>query len=1053
MRIVLLPLAIFFAGLTVLGLATTSAAQSSTSTTLVISTVVGEGTAGYSGDGGPAIDAMLNSPRSVALDAQGNLYIADTNNNRVRRVTPGGTISTYAGNGTWGYSGDGGPATSAQLHSPMGLAVDSSGNLYIADYGNRVIREVVPNGTITTFAGDGLNIGFSCQSGLPASQYEFIAPEVLALDSEGNLYIGDFDCGISVVNLTGTSVVNNIIVNNYGLIAVEALAVDPSGNLYIAGINTLINNLPTDTEVRKVTPGGVETIYAGNSTTGYSGDGGPATSALLNNPTGLALDSLGNLYIEDSGNSVIRVVTPSGTITTYAGHGLPGYLGDGGPATNAELKLSYPGNMVADPSGNLYIVDAGNNAIRYVTTSNAPQVAEPSFTPKGGIYYNGPQTVTISDPTPGSTIHYTLDGTTPTASSAAYSGPIPVSQTTTIKVIAMAAGYINSYQEARSYIFPEPIAPVPTFSPAPGKYIGSVTVTLSDAIPGPVIRYTLDGTTPVASSPTYTGPFTLTARTTTVKAIATQTGYWKSPVVAAQYSVLPQAPAPVFSPGPGEYAPGQLVTISDGIPTATIRYTTDGTTPTTASTLYTKPVALAATEELQAIAIATGDSESTVTSEQYTIVTPEPAFSLNPGLEPVGSLIALSDSISTASIYYTTDGTIPTLSSTLYTSPIVLTKTMVVHAIAIAPPDIESAVASRRYIAILPPTGIISTIAGDGKYGYSGDGGPALDAMLSNPGVVAVDGMGNLYLADSGDADNRIRVVNSAGAIHAFAGDGQIGYSGDGGPATSAELSLAWGIAFDSQGNLYFSDYYNHVVREVDTAGTITTVVGNGSNGYSGDGGQPIDAELGNPAGLAFDAAGNLYIADQEFFVVRKVTLGSAISTFAGNGKTGDSGDGGPAIDAELSFPNGLAFDSKGNLYIDIPGAGEIPNSGFAVVRKVTPSGIISTYAGNGLTGYSGDGGPATSAEMEDPETLAFDSSDNLYIVDFGASVVRMVNTSGIIITFAGDGVLGFSGDGGPANTAELQRPWGVAVDGSGNVYISDQTNQRVRKVVPIAPQ
>jgi uncharacterized protein (TIGR03437 family) len=284
------------------------------------------GNGGYSGDGGPATGAKLNAPYGVALDSSGNLYIADYNNNNVRKIAVSGIITTVAGSDSNGYSGDGGPATSAKLSGPSGLAVDTSGNLYIADTGNHVIRKVSANGTITTVAGGGS--GCSQQT-----------------DAEGD------GCPATSAKLVGT----------FGYRG-TGVAVDTSGNLYISDADT----------IRKVSANGTITILAGvvgNFGGGYSGDGGLASNARLSNPQGLALDSAGELYIADTDNEVIRKISANGTITTVAGSNSAGFSGDGGAAVDA--KLHSPQAVAVDSSGNLYIADNGNARVREVL-ANGP---------------------------------------------------------------------------------------------------------------------------------------------------------------------------------------------------------------------------------------------------------------------------------------------------------------------------------------------------------------------------------------------------------------------------------------------------------------------------------------------------------------------------------------------------------------------------------------------------------------------------------------------------------------------------------------------------------
>jgi hypothetical protein len=673
-----------------------------------ISTVAGNGTQGFSGDGGPATDADLSSPFGVAVDAAGNLYIADFYNNRVRKVSTSGTITTVAGNGTTGFSGDGGPATNASLYNPAGVAVDAAGNLYIADTSNERVRKVSTSGTITTVAGDGTQ-GFSGDGG-PATNASLNQPYGVAVDAAGNLYIADTSNGrVRKVSTSGT--ITTIAGNgtsrflgdggpatDAGLTYPQGVAVDAAGNVYIAD--------PFDNLVRKVSTSGTITTVAGDGTQGFSDDGGPATNASLNLPTGVAVDAAGNLYFPDPYSNRVRKVSTSGTITTVAGNGTFGFSGDGGPATNASLR--YPYAVAVNAAGNLYIADQGNNRVRKVAASVPPLLS-----------------------------------------------------------------------------------------------------------------------------------------------------------------------------------------------------------------------------------------------------------------------------------------------------------------------------------------GTITTVAGDGTTGFSGDGGPATNASLYEPTGVAVDAAGNVYIADPGN--HRVRKVSTSGTITTVAGNGSPGFSGDGGPATNASLDGLRGVAVDAAGNLYIADWVNSRVRKVSTSGMITTVAGSGTYGFSGDGGPATDASLSSPYGVAVDAAGNLYIADAGNSRVRKVSTSGTITTVAGSGTYGFSGDGGPATNAALSSPQGVALDAAGNLYI--------ADAQDTRVRKVSTSGTITTVAGSGTYGFSGDGGPATDAGLKGPTGVAVDAAGNLYIADPGNHRVRKVSTSGTITTVAGNGTQGFSGDAGPATNASLNTPYGVAVDAAGNLYIADPGNNRVRKV------
>lgn len=487
------------------------------------------------------------------------------------------------------------------------------------------------------------------------------------------------------------------------------------------------------------------------------------------------------------------------------------------------------------------------------------------------------------------------------------------------------------------------------------------------------------------------------------------------------------------------------------------------------------------------------------------------------------------------------------------------------------------------------PSGIITTIVGTGVLGYSGDGGPATQAMIGQPYGLALDSAGTLYISDIGQCV--VRNVDSHGKIHTYVGNiaAICSYGGDGGPATQATLNFPRGLTLDSSRNLYIADGMNHRVRVVSPAGQhiINTFAGTGVNGYSGDGGPATSANIGNPRGLtfhngaiymsntggqrirfvdiqtgiintfvgsgfgfdgdnnptvlfnlpthmlfnsqgklvvadtlnarvrvdlngvmktigggfigdggmaksaalveplgiAFDSAGNYYIADAAGNRIRKVDTTGKITTVAGTGVSGFAGDGGPATAAQIYFPEGVAVDAAGNIFIadnfnavirkvdavskNISTFATDPNfndlvslavdklgnlysadDGACVVRKITPGGTITVVAGmEFICGYAGDGGPATSAQLNGNFGVAVDGTGNIYIGDTFNNVIRKVTPGGIITTIAGDGICGFTGDGGPAANAELCNPLGLTVDAGGNIYLADEVNFRIRKI------
>jgi sugar lactone lactonase YvrE len=327
-------------------------------------------------------------------------------------------------------------------------------------------------------------------------------------------------------------------------------------------------------------------------------------------------------------------------------------------------------------------------------------------------------------------------------------------------------------------------------------------------------------------------------------------------------------------------------------------------------------------------------------------------------------------------------------------------------------------------------TSVLTRVAGTGIPGFSGDNGPAASAQLANPTGIAIDSAGNLYIADADN--NRIRMVSN-GVITTIAGTGAAGFAGDNGPAASAQFNGLGALALDTAGSLYVVDFYNQVVRKISN-GIITTAAGNGTYGYSGDKGPATSAQLAGPSGIAVDYLGNLYIAEGYNNCVRKVSNG-IITTLAGTGTPGYGGDFGAPASAMLREPVDLALDSQSNLYI-----ADYGNNRIRMVTFSNPK--ISTVAGDGQVIYNGDHVAATGASLLSPQHVAADAFGNLFIVD--GSRVRKV-ARGMISNFAGGGTP--AGENGPALEAQLLRPQGLALDNAGNIYISDAGTGRVLKV------
>ena len=1129
----------------------------------VITTIVGGGI----GDSGAALMGGLNQPRGVVRDSAGNTYIADQSNHRVRKVAANGVITTVAGTGTSGYSGDSGPAGSAMLNQPYGVALDSTGNLYIADAANHRVRKVDANGNITTVAGTGTS-GYSGDGG-SATSAQINFPTGVAFDTAGNLYIADSSAASVrkvAVNGTITTIAGYNIAGYSGdgglatsalLNSPQGVAVDSAGNVYIADAS---NN-----RIRKITAAtGIITTVAGNGNSTFSGDGGLATSAQINNPAGVYLDAAGNLYIAENNNQRVRKVDTSGIITTIAGNGSSNYSGDGGPATSANLR--NPVGVFVDPSGNVYVAEVNNNAIRLLTPVGTLPVLTIQSTHTGNFTQgqNGASyTVTVSNaagagattggtgvtefPPTGLTLvsmsgsGWACNGVTTgtcTRSDTLSGGSSYPPITVTVNVAANAPAQVTAQLLGASgtvfasaidftIIAPASAPPPPVLvSPANGATGVPLAPTLAwNASTGATsydVYFGTSGTPPFATTTADTNyaPGTLSSSATYYWSVTAKngvggaaSGVWSfgvncvsplNPSTASFGQVAGTGSVPVTAPsGCGWVAQSNAswLLVTGGTPgsgNGTVNY----------SVAANMSLVRTGTITIGGQTFTVTQSPSVFASETYLVSTLAGGLTAPTAATAASVSIPMNNGIavdSTGNVYFPspilnavfktdTNGVVTQIAGTgvagfsgdggtalsaMLNSP---------SGIALdSLGNLYIADSSNQRIRKLATTGVITTVAGNGTGGFSGDGVAATSTRLNSPGGVWVDTSGNIYIADS--SNHRIRKVASTGIITTVAGTGTAGFAGDSGFATSAQINSPQGVASDSAGNLYIADYNNQRVRKVDTSGIITTVAGTGTAGNSGDNGPPLSAQLNYPAGVLPDASGNLYIACSNGATVRKVATG-VITTVAGNGNWGFFGDGGPATSANLSSPRGVALDTSGNLYIadtgnfrvrkvsagtittlvggatgdggpgvlgsfDWPqavvgdGVGNtyIADSNNNGIRKVAAGGTISTAVGTGTSGFAGDAGAATSARLSLPQGVAMDGSGNLYVADSRNARIRKIATNGTITTVAGNGTSGYSGDAGQATSAQLNYPYGVALDTSGNLYIADANNHSVRKV------
>ena len=642
----------------------------------IISTVAGNGTAAFSGDGGSATSAQLSYPWSIAVDSDGNLYIADTGNSRIRKVAKStGIISTVAGNGPPGYSGDGGLATSAQLNGPRGVAIDGDGNLYIADTGNHRVRKVNTSGIISTVTGDGV-AGYSGDEGLAANA-KVSMPYRVATDSAGDLYIVDANNYRIRKVAKSTGIISTVAGNGSpgysgdGGLATSALvdfpyglAFDSSDNLYFAD-----NRSPAIRKVDKLT--GIITTVAGDGTISYSGDSGPATSVQLSGPTGIVFDRSDNMYISEASMALIRKVDTSGNISTVAGTMVNGYSGDGGPATSAAFY--FPTGLAIDSSGNLLIADFNNHAIRKMGQSNDANLSglmlssgslSPTFASGTTSYTanvaNGVSSITITSTVSDSTAKVKVNGTSVTSGSASgaislnvgSNAPITVAVTaedgTTMQTYTVTVTRASSSNASMSSLTLSSGSLSPTFASGTTSYTASVansvsSITVTPTVSDVAATVEVNGTPATSGSPSdainlnpgsNTISVTVTAQDHTTKTYTvTVTRAWSSDANLNSLTLSSGTLSPSFASGTTNYT----ASVANGVSSITV-------TPTVSDAT--------ATVEVNGTPVTSGSASGTI--------------SLNPGSNTISVTVTAQDhTTKTYTVTVTRAGTIAVAGSGL----------------------------------------------------------------------------------------------------------------------------------------------------------------------------------------------------------------------------------------------------------------------------------------------------------------------------------------------------------------------------------------------------
>ena len=805
----------------------------------IIITYAGGGSSGY-GDGMPATSAQLVTPWGIALDASGRLYIADYT--MIRMVNSAGIITTFAGDGIFGSNGDGGPATSAQLYNPSGVVVDTIGNVYIADQFNHKIRMVNSAGIITTFAGTGTFGGGG--DGGPASSAQLYYPAGVAVDSSSGIaFIADqYNHKIRMVNSAGilTTFAGTGILGSNGdggpassaqLYHPAGVAVDSSsGIIFIADSSNRI--------IRMVNSAGIITTFAGTATNGQ-----------LHYPAAIAVDTSGNVFIADSNSGKIRMVDSAGILTTFAGTGITGSSGDGGPATSAQLNT--PTGVAVDISGNVFIADDGNSDIRLVFQLSSSTTAKPTNSPSttSSSNYLGCFSDDINNlrVLPTNLYYYQKS----------YLACFQQAQALGYRYVGLEDwnvgtqyGYNSGECWAGNSLISAESQGVATNCAQVSSTDGIVTWGGHDSI----ALYDLSVGLITTANPTY-GPSTRPSYRPTVYPNSAPSSYAPGTIITyagggsgGYDDGMPATSAQLVSPwGIALDKSGRLYIADYGnsklrmVNSAGILSTFAGTGiigsngnggPATSAQLY-HPAGVAVDSSNGNVFIADYDNSKIRMVNSAGIIT---TFA---GTGIIGSG-GDGGPATSAQLNYPTGVAVDSNSGNIFIAEQYNTKIRMVNS-----------------------AGILTTFAGTGIFGSGGDGGPATSAQLNSPNGVAVDSSsGNIFIADF--YNHKIRMVNSAGILTTFAGDGSIGSSGDGGPATSAQLNTPSGVAVDIRdGSIFISDMYNYKIRMVNSAGILTTFAGTGIVGISGDGGPATSAQLYHPYGVAVDSSsGNVFITD-----------------------------------------------------------------------------------------------------------------------------------------------------------------------------------------------
>ena len=1001
------------------------------STSQTITTVAGTpGLTGFS-DGNTTQGAVFNGPCDIVLASNGDMYVADTNNHCIRKVTPSGIVTTVAGNpGVAAYAD--GTGTNAKFSSPSGLDIGPDGNIYVADNTNNCIRKVTPSGVVTTFAGTVVG-GSVDGTGTNAS---FYYPNGLTIASNGDMYVCEPNMS-GIRKVTASGLVTNIA-PNIGA-GVCGLTVGPDGNIYAAVSSTNSN------EILMVTPQGVVTPFVGSGASGHTD--GTGTDASFYGPQGLEFGPDGNLYVSDINNNSIRKVTPEGVVTTFAGgarHPIYSWAAESGYAngTGTNATFTSPMGLAFAPNGDMYVCDSGNGLIRKVTPSGvvskfvgSPRtwghadgdgnITRGAFANIGDFIVAANGDIYVADTNAYSIRKVTPSGVITTFAGSGIAGYVDGTGTNAQfgEVYDMALGpdgniYTCEYSGLIRKITPSGV--VTTLAGNPGaignRYADGIGTNAMFYYPYG-LAFGPDGNIYVADvGNNCIRKVTLAGVVTTVAGNPGQYGYADGTGTDAQF----------YYPYDLAFGPDGNIYVADQENNSIRKVTPSGVVTTIAGPAdgISSPSRITVASNGDIYVEATNFIRKITSQGVVTIVNDEPFP------HPVYSVKIFSDILYFG--YYNSIQTITAggSSSGGGSSP---------------PPTTTSTITTTNYTSTITSLQTTSLVAGVPNSAGFADGSAREGVLFNVPEGMAIGPDGNFYVADF--ANSCIRKITPSGIVTVFVGEPGVGGSLTG-TGTNARFNGPIGVAFASNGDMYVCVERNSYIAKVTPSGVVTLFAGTPSAPSYADG-TGTDARFGGPQGLAVAPNGDIYVADSQNNCIRKITPDGVVTTFAGS-QTGGYADG-TGTDAQFLYPSGVAVASNGDIYV----TDQINNS----IRKITPSGVVTTLAGGAqdeygsfIGGYAdGTGTDATFAAIV---ALAVGQDGNIYVADQGNQSIRKVTPSGVVTTLAGGArdendaaVYGYAN--GTGTNAKFLGFGGLVVAANGDIYVADAYNQVIRKITP----